>query len=322
MLKAMILGDPTKLQSQFRLTYTMILNLLRVEALKIEEMIKRSFSENTTQMLLPEHERKVQMSEADLKKLVRVNCDICSIDLDACHAAAIKASTLNAEMIMKGYLVAKRQKLFSAGRLVVINELQGTRTIGVLTAVGIHAGPQPVLKVLLLKPADELNRKQHSDLLPFVLHKEFKIPTLNTQGWQIRGTHIPITAIECVTKTQVKFDINACIAGDTVTLQQAKEELNHYATDWNLPEWLEMDWTKVKDLGFLEVVERRREQLAIAANSIAPQCPEFHKHVSIILEKKPLRLRVRPSNGYVADVVYHSSQCATKNTPSQPPSSN
>lgn len=39
-LKQMILGDPTKLRSQFRLTYNMILNLLRVEALKIEEMIK------------------------------------------------------------------------------------------------------------------------------------------------------------------------------------------------------------------------------------------------------------------------------------------
>ena len=41
----MMLGIPGKLQSQFRLTYNMILNLLRVEALWIEEMIKRSFSE-------------------------------------------------------------------------------------------------------------------------------------------------------------------------------------------------------------------------------------------------------------------------------------
>ena len=52
-----ILGQPTRLQSQFRLTYNMILNLLRVEALRVEEMIKRSFSENKTQQKLPEHER-------------------------------------------------------------------------------------------------------------------------------------------------------------------------------------------------------------------------------------------------------------------------
>ena len=55
----MILGKPGRLSSQFRLTYNMILNLLRVEALKVEEMIKRSFSENASQRLLPEQQKKV-----------------------------------------------------------------------------------------------------------------------------------------------------------------------------------------------------------------------------------------------------------------------
>jgi len=55
----MILGTPSKLQSQFRLTYNMILNLLRVEALRVEEMIKRSFSENASQLLLPDQQKEV-----------------------------------------------------------------------------------------------------------------------------------------------------------------------------------------------------------------------------------------------------------------------
>jgi antiviral helicase SKI2 len=58
-LNTMILGKPGKLSSQFRLTYNMILNLLRVEALKVEEMIKRSFSENASQRLLPNQQKKV-----------------------------------------------------------------------------------------------------------------------------------------------------------------------------------------------------------------------------------------------------------------------
>ncbi|XP_075961573.1 superkiller complex protein 2 isoform X2 [Anarhichas minor] len=45
-LHVMMLGRPTTLQSQFRLTYTMILNLLRVEALRVTDMMRRSFSEN------------------------------------------------------------------------------------------------------------------------------------------------------------------------------------------------------------------------------------------------------------------------------------
>jgi len=73
-LQGMILGEPSKLRSQFRLTYNMMLNLLRVEALKIEEMIKRSFSEHATQQLLPEHEKAVRTSESDLAKVQRDSC--------------------------------------------------------------------------------------------------------------------------------------------------------------------------------------------------------------------------------------------------------
>jgi antiviral helicase SKI2 len=58
-LQRMMLGVPSRLQSQFRLTYNMILNLLRVEDLKVEEMIKRSFSENASQRLLPDQQKKI-----------------------------------------------------------------------------------------------------------------------------------------------------------------------------------------------------------------------------------------------------------------------
>ena len=52
----MILGDPKHLDSKFRSTYSMILKLLRVENLKIEEMVKRSFYENKGQRLLPKYQ--------------------------------------------------------------------------------------------------------------------------------------------------------------------------------------------------------------------------------------------------------------------------
>jgi len=64
-LTEMMLGTPNRLSSQFRLTYNMILNLLRVEALKVEEMIKRSFSENASQKMAPEQQKQiVQVSQA------------------------------------------------------------------------------------------------------------------------------------------------------------------------------------------------------------------------------------------------------------------
>jgi antiviral helicase SKI2 len=52
LLRNMLTGSSTMLRSQFRLTYNMILNLLRVEEMSVEGMIKRSFSEFATQRAL------------------------------------------------------------------------------------------------------------------------------------------------------------------------------------------------------------------------------------------------------------------------------
>lgn len=51
-LRTMLAGKATTLTSQFRLTYNMILNLLRVEVLTVTDMMKRSFSEFHTQKAL------------------------------------------------------------------------------------------------------------------------------------------------------------------------------------------------------------------------------------------------------------------------------
>lgn len=116
----MILGDPTKLQSQFRLTYNMILNLLRVEALKIEEMIKRSFSEDSTQTLLPQHEQQMALSEQGLRELKKEACEICIVDLEVCHRACMKLRRLSGDVFLRAAGTLQGRRLFTPGRLVVI----------------------------------------------------------------------------------------------------------------------------------------------------------------------------------------------------------
>jgi len=55
-LRQMLTGTSTRLSSNFRLTYSMILNLLTVEEMSVEAMIKRSFSEFATQRALTANE--------------------------------------------------------------------------------------------------------------------------------------------------------------------------------------------------------------------------------------------------------------------------
>ena len=70
-LRNMLTGSSIRLQSQFRLTYNMILNLLRVEDMSVEGMIKRSFSEFATQRALTanEYPKLLARGEKTLTKL-------------------------------------------------------------------------------------------------------------------------------------------------------------------------------------------------------------------------------------------------------------
>lgn len=64
-------GTSTRLSSNFRLTYNMILNLLKVEEMSVEAMIKRSFSEFATQRALTanEYPQLLARGEKTLEKL-------------------------------------------------------------------------------------------------------------------------------------------------------------------------------------------------------------------------------------------------------------
>ncbi|KAI3427058.1 hypothetical protein D9Q98_006998 [Chlorella vulgaris] len=68
-VKRMMMGAATRLESQFRLTYSMILNLLRVEDLKVEDMLKRSFAEFRSQRAQPELLEALEKGQAALARL-------------------------------------------------------------------------------------------------------------------------------------------------------------------------------------------------------------------------------------------------------------
>src|SRR6185312_9798122 len=56
-VRSIVTGKPSRLESRFRLSYNMILNLLRQEDMRVEDMIKRSFGEWETTKDEPEKKR-------------------------------------------------------------------------------------------------------------------------------------------------------------------------------------------------------------------------------------------------------------------------
>lgn len=201
-LRQMMLGDPTKLRSQFRLTYNMILNLLRVEALKIEEMIKRSFSENATQALLPQHEKQVELSQANLEKIKRESCSICDRDLEACHEAAMSFERLTKELHMNLLASPVGKRLWSRRRLIVFKK-DGVRMAGILLNDGI-GGSIPQVKVLAVGLVGA--KRQNSDLLPYLPCFRPMFGPLPQDVDQVKAhvAQVLLDDVECVTTTSVK----------------------------------------------------------------------------------------------------------------------
>jgi antiviral helicase SKI2 len=68
-LRRMILGKPTRMESQFRLTYAMILSLLRVERVSVEDMMSHSFAEFGKQLKVPENKEELLKAEEKLRDL-------------------------------------------------------------------------------------------------------------------------------------------------------------------------------------------------------------------------------------------------------------
>ncbi|CAN9175200.1 unnamed protein product [Alternaria alternata] len=294
-LRQMMLGEPTKLRSQFRLTYNMMLNLLRVEALKIEEMIKRSFSENAAQALLPEHQGKVKVSEAELEKIKREPCDTCDIDLEACHQSCEDYKRLTNEMHLSLLINPIGRRALAKNRLIVYKK-DNKRTAGMLMQDGTSKGNEPTVKVL--EVAQHQDRKP-DDLLPYVgpFAKWFRKLPNNPKDLILKAAYVPLNDIECFTKTiidvpesiqnlgrkvskgkWVRYGLNPALTDMPDTLKLAQDQFLPLCGSWDYEDWDEYDYSKIKSLKFRELAEARMKEGQNAVSKECLKCPNFLKH--------------------------------------------
>ncbi|KAI3857454.1 hypothetical protein MKW92_033091 [Papaver armeniacum] len=150
-LKHVIVGSATRLESQFRLTYTMILHLLRVEELKVEDMLKRSFAEFHAQKKLPEQQQLLMRKLAQIAKTVECIKGEPAIEeyyemlLEADAQRKFVLETLMQSTTAQGYL--------TPGRVVVVN-LQSSQAqdhlLGVVVKVLSDVNKRYI--VLVLRP--------------------------------------------------------------------------------------------------------------------------------------------------------------------------
>ncbi|TCD65475.1 hypothetical protein EIP91_002593 [Steccherinum ochraceum] len=309
-LHTMILGTPTKLQSQFRLTYNMILNLLRVEALRVEEMIKRSFSENASQRLLPDQQKKVTENESTLSKLTKLSCDVCSEDISRLYDTSKNIVTCNTQMLTMVSNHPASSRVLCPGRVVVLRDEHFRWNLGVvLKPAPVQASASGVREkikrydVLALVDLEtkESSSKRNTDSLAVPPLWPPRPENLVGDLTEYDLRTVPLSSISMVTDSVVKasslnphtlVEVELIIPGRRISAMRSvvrllSELMQTWAPLENIPE---LGWKGVmRSLDFQELLGERNELAERLPAFSCTSCPDFDDHYATIHIEKVLK---------------------------------
>ncbi|XP_028256030.1 superkiller complex protein 2 [Parambassis ranga] len=164
-LHVMMLGKPTILQSQFRLTYTMILNLLRVEALHVTDMMRRSFSESHRDTQA--HEKRISQLKQTLSSLPSLDTEGQLSDLLPYYHTVTELQTTR-EILQRAILESVNGlKTLSVGRVVVVNNKQHLNALGVILQVSSDSVNRTFTALIICEKGNEEGEGKGNDNTAF-----------------------------------------------------------------------------------------------------------------------------------------------------------
>ncbi|KAI0715060.1 antiviral helicase [Earliella scabrosa] len=327
-LQTMILGTPSKLQSQFRLTYNMILNLLRVEALRVEEMIKRSFSENASQRLLPENQQKVVETEQKLSSMRQLECETCAPDIERFYDTSFEAVELTQRILDTA--VKHGGRYLTPGRVVILRDGHFKWNIGVLLkqAPNTSGGEGTKIKsyyVLAMVSPD--TKSGVNGQYPTLLVRQCNMVTpgedVDAQArpprwppqpeWLLVDEPVydllavPITSIAMASYESIKLDTMDLveivdkhrISVMNATLKSLQNVLDGWLQSGSIPE---AGWGKHKVLEFQELLQRREALVRrLATLAACTSCPDFEEHYMFMHGKKVLEANIAELKRSISD---------------------
>lgn len=211
-LKRMILGKPMRLESQFRLTYAMILSLLRVERVSVEDMMQHSFREFGKQLKVPENKEQLKIAEDKLAELTEISEHLAP--LSHFYMACSDFLKLNEELMIK---FVNQQKIYNElkpGRVLMVSEGRHYNKLGILLACLTSSQKETSYKLLILDDSstDEVfqNRNEMWHQMISLSHPfKFHVPSAATGGHTvitIKASHI----VE-ITKATIKCEVDKII---------------------------------------------------------------------------------------------------------------
>ncbi|KAH9503400.1 Helicase SKI2W [Bulinus truncatus] len=211
-LHRMVLGKPTNLESRFRLSYLMILQLLRVEQLQVQDMMKRSFSTFTDKK---EASEMLEQIKSQLSNLTKLDCFLCNLDIEAYYNSCNEYYRL-LEYIQKS-IVNHPSNVMVPGRIIVVRDSKGQAVFGVVLEKYSSKQNEEIFVTCVL-----LDTEEHDPLLG--IHPvQFPCPQIHlSEKSEIRVIEITTKDIIRVTKSISSTDISKVIKA----MKDKKKQLN------------------------------------------------------------------------------------------------
>ncbi|KAG6811569.1 hypothetical protein H0H92_006818 [Tricholoma furcatifolium] len=304
-LHTMMLGTPGKLSSQFRLTYNMILNLLRVEALKVEEMIKRSFSENASQRLLPEQQKKVVeagISEKVLSTLPKLECDTCSHDIHGFYDDSFDIVVLNQKLLNMAIAHPQGAKSMVGGRVVILRDGHfRTFTAAILlkpaplqtSDSGVLNKVKSYYVLALVDPRTKTGEHDIDDqaVVPYWPPKPESL-AVDDPVYELRA--VPLTSVALVTNKSVKVEVDSIVERHLISrMKEGIAILQVLVEEWKaFGQIPENEWERMRALDFQELLQTRHSISQKLSTRSCTSCYHFIDHYAVIHGEKVLRANI------------------------------
>jgi len=325
-LHKMMLGKPTQLVSRFRLTYSMILNLLRVEELRVEDMMKRSFAEFHMQKDSQERKREMEEVEKKLQNIKEVDCTFCAEDLKLyfkdCRELSKLTRTVQAAILSSPH----GQRALSPGRVVTINTDEHKNALAVIlrtenvSAQGystvqsqlVSSPKDKKFEVLVICDAEDQKSVNSApagaldmddDVQPFVKRRLF-LPEgrCSHSIVQVNGSEI-----SAITVRQVKLDTNRIIEDHkkrmlprfrndlpgktTISAEQELLRLSE-ANPEGLGTMDPVTDFNIRDLDNMTTIARKQSLEKRMTNYACLNCPKLTEHFKSVADQMKLREHV------------------------------
>lgn len=298
-LHKMALGPPAPLQSRFRLTYSLILNLVRTtdtssSSNALTSLMGRSFIEHDKAKAQSRRQVQLDKLEAQCKQISVPECAICKEDLEKfCYSYSGYVNLLDPVMqtIVKA---CSDKKVFSAGRLIIYESPKNPFSFA--SILSFKRGIEMSFSVLSVD-AKELMLKGP------VLSELSSLEVVTIGPEQLHSVLCPLKSIK-IDASKVMAERSLALEDRQVTsevvfamfafLEQRCHELGPLtvSTLFQLPGVDYKKELKLNSLDFSDSVDKLNLKRNKMLSLICLDCDNFNQHYSIVSQKVALKMSI------------------------------